>query len=192
MINKKIILIILLLPVLVNAQDSFYYYSFSVDFTDSAKFNDVDLFLQLEGIGNNYYDYFGENYRIKLYGEKENLLVESEFSPGKKVIVENGEVEEYKNQDGRLVLPYFEDAHRAVIYDSENMEIDSILVSQYSKRGFNINDFNGNVILDEEVDSDKIVRKPVDSEGIDPVVAGLGVLLVLLIGVWVVLVKKKN
>ncbi len=190
MINKKILLLILLLPVLVSAQDNFYY-SFEVDFSENAKFKEVELVFDLEGLGNNYYDYFGDNYRIKLFDKDENLLIESEFSPVMKRIIEEVGIEEYRESEGMLVLPYFENAYSAVIYDTEGNEIDSVLVSQYSRRGFDINDFNSNVILDEDIDQEIVIRRPVE-DGVDPVIVSLAILLVVLIGLWVVLFRKKQ
>lgn len=156
-----------------------YSYNFKIDI-EEKKIESFSIDL-IQGEVYNYNDFILEDYRLEIKDVSRNVLHELNFDIP------------FNQEKLGVYAPYFEDAHRAVIYDSENMEIDSILVSQYSKRGFNINDFNGNVILDEEeISGDNVVRRPDENSSVDPIVAGLGVLLVLLIGLWVALLKKKN
>lgn len=177
---KKYFLVILVLFLVGSVIAQPYSYNFKIN-TEEKKVESFSIDL-IQGKIYNYNDFALEDYRMEIRDVSRKLLHELNFDMP------------FGQDKFSLYVPYFEDAHSAVIYDSENNEIDRILVSQYSKKGFDINDFNSNVILDEEVDTDedKIVRKPVDSEGVDSVVVSLGVLLVLLVGLWVVLIRKKN
>ena len=175
--KSKYFLIVLVLFLIGSIIAQPYSYNFKMD-VEEKKIESFSIDL-IQGEVYNYNDFVLEDYRLEIRDVSRNVLHELNFDIP-------------FNQDKfGIYVPYFENAHRAVIYDSDNREVDSILVSQYSKRGFNINDFNGNVILDEDVEEDKIVRRPVDNSEVDPIVVGLGVLLVLLIGVWVVLFRKK-
>ncbi|MAG61717.1 hypothetical protein CMI43_02800 [Candidatus Pacearchaeota archaeon] len=193
----RLILLVLLFSVsLVSAQ---YHYEFDLSFTGKeVRVDSVGIKFNHREVRN--FELFEENYQLKIFdGNNKELLSDSfglpslsifegiegeELGNGGRVVEENGSFS--------LIFPYYENAHSAVVYYN-GIESDRILLSQYSKQGFNIEDFKGDELVIEEDKREEIIKKDFEYADNNNLLTGiLWIVLIALSAFLYFLLKKKK
>ena len=197
--NKKIFLIFVILLSL-NFVSAGYYYNFEIKYDKGdLKINSIDVeFSQEDNFADNYYN--EENiYYIDIIDNKNIVLDKIYFSPPNFVLYDlvndKGEFNESKivfldEVEFNVLSDYYENGYKTILYDSSKNELDSILISQFAKEGFNIEEFRNNKI-EKEVNLKDVEKIAVQKKYYTDYVKILIVVLVLLIIVLVISLKKK-
>ena len=194
---RLILLVFLFSMSLVSAQ---YYYEFDLSFTGKEVIVDsVGIKFNHREVKN--FELFEENYQLKIFDENNNELLSDSFGlpslsifdeiageelgNGGRVIEENGSFS--------LIFPYYENAYSAGVYYN-GIESDRILLSQYSKQGFNIEDFKGDELVIEEDKREDIIRKDFEyADNNNNLITGiLWIVLIALSAFLYFLLKKKK
>ena len=193
-----ILLVFLFSMSLVSAQ---YYYEFDLSFTGKEVMVDsVGIKFNHREVKN--FELFEENYQLKIFDENNNELLSDSFGLPSLSIFDGIEGEELgnggrvieKNGSFSLIFPYYENAYSAVVYYN-GIESDRILLSQYSKQGFNIEDFKGDELVIEEDKREDIIRKDfeyVDNNNNNLITGILWIVLIALSAFLYFLLKKKK
>lgn len=199
MIDKKIFLIFVILFSL-NLINASYYYNFDIEYKNgNLDIKSVSVeFSQEENFADNYYN--EDNvYFLNIINGKNVVLDKINFSVPNFVLYdmvdEKGEFNESKivfleEVEFNVLSNYYENGYKAILYDNSGKDIASILLSQFSKEGFNIQDFVNNKI-DKEVSLKDVEKIAVQKKDYTNYVKILLIVLVILIIILIVILKKK-
>jgi len=197
--KNKIILVFVVLFFL-NLVSASYYYSFNMKYSEgNLRINDVNVeFSQKKDFANNYNN--GRNfYFINIFDNKNMLLERINFSLPNFVIYdlvdEKGEFKESKpilldNIEFKILSNYYENGYKAILYDSSGKQIDYLLLSQFSKNNFSIENFRKNQ-TNKEVNLEDVEKIEVQKKDYNNHVKILIILLLVLIIILIVILKNK-
>ena len=207
------VLIISLIISLISAAISSvpYYYNIELDYN-----NKMDNKLSIKSVNLKFYYEDPLNFNSKnsnyleIIDNKDNILYKENFSIPNIVIYDIGEnanfteskIIELENVSFNVYLPYYENAYQLIIYDNiEKKVLDRIFLSQFSKAGFNRENFkdisskNKEVgdktegIEDREKKELKLLGKELDYKNY---IITLLIILIILIIILIYSLKKKE
>lgn len=202
MINKKyfVIIVVLLNFNLISAS---YYYNFEIKYDNgNLKINSVNVeFSQEKDFADNYYN--KDNvYFLNIVNSKNIVLDKINFSVPNfalyDLVNDKGEFNESKivfldEVEFNILSNYYENGYKAILYDSSGKDLDNILLSQFSKEVFNIEDFK-NINKNEEKDDLRNIEDITDKmpqKNYTNYVKILIIVLVILIIVLMISLKRK-
>ena len=181
-----------------------YYYNFGLDYDKGdidIKYVNIEFYQDLGLVWN----YFNESnvYYLEIIDNKNNVLDKSFFSAPNFVIYdlvdENGNYTEskfveFENVSFEVFVPYYENAYQMIVYDNDINELDRVLLSQFSKTGFDKEDFKDVRTENIETVKDDVVNERKVSSEINyrNYVIILIVVLIVLVVVLIYFLRKKK
>jgi len=201
MIDKRYLFLIILLS--LNIVSASYYYNFEMEYVEGT----IDIksvgieFSQEEDFIYNYHNE-SEGYYLQIVDRKDNILDKIFFSPIDFVIYDLVDNDGNFTESRLIILDelnfdidseYFSNGHKAIAYDPQGIELDTILLSQFAKEGFDIEEFDK--IPDEEIEDlfEEKDRKElqINEEDYSIYIISLIIVLILLIIILTYSLKKK-
>ena len=203
MIRKTIFIVSFILLIgIVSASP--YYYNLGLDYDKG----DIDIkYVNIEFYQdpNLVWNYFNESntYYLEIVDDGNNVLDKTFISPPKFVIydlvndsgdISESQIVEFENVSFEVFVPYYENAYQLIVYDNNGKELDRMLLSQFSKTGFDKEDFKEVIRDDIEIVEDDIVNERKVSSEINyrNYVIILVIILIILVIILIYFLKKKK
>ena len=207
-ISSFLILVLIILMNLISLVSAFsenYYYDIELYYNKgNIEIKNIELEFSQEDLSTNYED--NDTYHIRIIDNKNKVLDKIFFNAPIIILTDianesgdfvEGRAEELENVSFNVFAPYHENGYQIIVYKND-LEINREFVSQFSKTGFNIEDFlgknTGKEIIDVNKDKEVDERKKTpgyfsDYKNYIPILTIT--LIVLIIGLIYFLIREK-
>jgi len=182
-----------------------YYYNLGLDYNKGdidIKYVNIEFYQDPDLVWN--YINVSNIYHLDIIDDENNILDKTFISPPIFVIydlvnesgnISESQIVEFENVSFEVFVPYYENSYQLIVYDNNGNELDRVLLSQFSKTGFDKNDFKDVRIEDIKIVEDEVIETKETKFSSNKDYQYIIILIVVLIVLVVVLIyflKKKK